>query len=386
MNYIEPLERLRSAEIPWRFSETSYDEYSGGRRERKTDRIRVGLLVPFSGSDAIWGPSCQYSGVLAAARINSEGGILGREIELFAADAGGDPNQVVARVKALLRMHAVNALVGVHLSNVRDAICGAMAGQIPYIFAPQYEGGANAPGVVAIGETPVEQYHGAVRWMVKHMAAKRWYLLGNDYVWPRGTHAVLKKLIKDAGGSVVAEEYLPLASQGHTQTLDRIRSAQPDIVFESLVGSDSVTFNQAFGVAGLSTTIIRLSGAIEENTLMGISPECSENLYCVSGYFNSLQTPENVEFLSQYREAFGETAPIQGGISQSCYESLFALDAWVRRTGSFNMAALSASAENFSYSAARGRVSIQDSRSSMDNFLMQSDGLEYKLVKTFPAN
>ena len=386
MGYGKHAKGLGSNAMPWRFDGTLYDRLSAGRRNRKSDRIRIGLLVPFSGSDAIWGPSCQYSAVLAAARINGNDGILGREIELFAADAGGPPSSVVTRVQGLIANHDVNALVGVHLSNVRDAICKSMAGSVPYVFAPQYEGGADAPGVVAIGETPAQQYRGAIRWMIEHLGAKRWYLLGNDYVWPRGTHAVLKELISDAGGTIVAEEYLPLAAQGHEQTLRSISTTQPDIVFESLVGSDSVTFNKEFGVAGLSRNIIRLSGAIEENTLMGISPEFSDNLYCVSGYFNSLRTRENTDFLDEYRRALGETAPIQGSISQSCYESLFALEALVRKTGSFDMEAISSTARDFSYRAARGPVCIRDSKASMNNYLMQSDGLDYKLVRSFPAS
>lgn len=61
------------------------------RPERKQAPLRLGLLVPFHGSDAIWGPSCQYSAVLAATELNRGDHTLGRPIELFAADAGGEP-------------------------------------------------------------------------------------------------------------------------------------------------------------------------------------------------------------------------------------------------------------------------------------------------------
>ncbi|WP_171182403.1 substrate-binding domain-containing protein [Ruegeria sp. HKCCD8929] len=321
----QPLEALQSGACSFGSVGFGLDQDPPILPKRKDGKARIGLLVPFSGTDAIWGPSCQYGAVLAAAHVNASGGLLGREIELFAADAGGAPADVMPRVADLVDRHQVDALVGVHLSSVRVAVRDWFSARVPYVFAPQYEGGESSAGVATIGETPKEQYGDAVSWMIRHMRAKRWHLLGNDYVWPRQTHKVLKKMIKDAGGEVVGENYLPLSCDEHTTTIDAINKARPDIVFQSLVGADSITFNRMFAEAGLSDRIIRLSGAIEENTLMGISEDAAQNLYCVSGYFNSLRTEGNRSFLHEYRQAFGDTAPIQGSLSQSCYESILAL-------------------------------------------------------------
>lgn len=380
-----PMEALRSGHPFIGCEDFDYEKFRPDRIRRKNHKVRIGLLVPFSGSDAIWGPSCQYSAVLAAAQINARGGLLGREIELFAADAGGPPDQVLPRVQDLVERHHVDALVGVHLSSVRVAIRDRFSSIVPYVFAPQYEGDESSPGVVTIGETPVQQYGNAVRWMIDKMGARRWFLLGNDYVWPRLTHKALKRLVEDAGGQVVEERYLPLATNRHEDNIARITETSPDIVFQSLVGSDSVTFNRIFGEEGLSRRILRLSGAIEENTLMGITEECSHNLFCVSGYFNTLQTIENRSFLNEYQKAFGNTAPIQGCLSQSCYESLFALSALAENANSLEPHKLMIFNKNFSYSGARGRVVIKPDGSYMDTYLMRSNGLEYELVQGFSA-
>ncbi len=384
MDVIEPVQAFRARPSFTRFDNGLFDRWSGNIR-KKDDRVRIGLLVPFSGSDAIWGPSCQYSATLAAAQINASGGILGCETELFAADAGGPPDVVAHRVRKLVEDSQIHACVGVHLSNVREAVSRELSGLVPYIFAPQYEGGQCHEGVIAIGETPVQQYSGTVSWMIKQRKAEKWYLLGNDYIWPRQTNKVLRTLIQASGGTVIAEEYLPLGGGDHARILDRIKATGPDVVFESLVGSESVRFNKSFGKAGLSGRIARLSGAIEENTLMGIGPEYSENLFCVSGYFNTIDTQENKKFLSDYHKAFGVNAPIQGAISQSCYESLFALEALTRKSGSLDVSNMLLHSKNFSYAAARGVVNVSNNSSEMTAYLMQSDGLVYKQVKVFPG-
>lgn len=352
-------------------------------RIRRKGKMRIGLLVPFSGNDAIWGPAGQYSAVLAAAKINALGGVLGREIELFAADSGGSPDRVVGRVAELLNVHEVEALAGVHMSNVRIAIRNAFHRQVPYVYGTQYEGGENAHGLFAIGETPVEQYRDALNWMIRKHGAKRWYFLGNDYVWPRETHDIVRKLVNDGGGEVVGIDYLPLGGQHHEAMIEKIKSARPEIVFETLVGSDCVTFNQIFGEEGLSKSIMRLSGVIEENVLMGIGSEFSENLYGVSGYFNSLRTAENKQFLNEYQAAFGTNAPIQGGMSQPCYESIVFLASLAERAGSLDVDDMAALGREFAYYGARGRVKITGNRTLMDCHLMRSNGLDYEMVRSF---
>ena len=45
-------------------------------------------------------------------------------------------------------------IVGSHISAVRVALRKVVAGRIPYIYTPVYEGGERTPGMMAIGETP----------------------------------------------------------------------------------------------------------------------------------------------------------------------------------------------------------------------------------------
>ena len=47
----------------------------------------------------------------------------------------------------------------------------------------------------------------------------------------------------------------------------------------TLVGADNVNFNRTFAGFGLDKDIARLSLLLEENTLLGIGAESSNNLY-----------------------------------------------------------------------------------------------------------
>lgn len=351
------------------------------KRTGKSRPVRLGLLVPFHGADAIWGPSCQYSAVLAAVEINSGKKVFGREIELFAVDSGGSPEDVVQRCWELVLNHEIDALIGVHLSSVRVALSEAFAGIIPYIFAPLYEGGETTPGVFAIGETPSQQFPAAIEWMIREKQSLKWHIVGNDYIWPRATHETVRQLIQTKGGNVVGEDYLSLGQVDISAMIERINASKPDVIFESLVGSDCVTFNRAFAEAGLGGEILRLSGSIEENTLLGIGAQHTENLYCAASYFNSLSTRENCTFMEQYHAAYGRSAPVQGVLSQSCYDAIHFFAALAERAGCLSIAALNNAFEGLTFHSVRGKQHILSGKSDPKIYLAIANGNDYKIVK-----
>ncbi|WP_333723654.1 substrate-binding domain-containing protein [Agrobacterium tumefaciens] len=353
-----------------------------GKNPRSKGPIRIGLLVPFQGADAIWGPSCQYSAVLAAAELNETGGILGRQIELLAADAGGSPQAVVERARDLVDRQGADALVGVHLSSVRVELARALAGRIPYVFAPLFEGGTKSERVFSIGEVPERQFAGPVSHFMEQHGSRRWFLVGNDYVWPRASHKWVREFVVKHGGEVAGDEYVGL---GHdtVHLIDMIEAANPDVVFLSLVGSECVPFNRMFAERGLAKRIIRLSGAIEENTLMAIGAENTENLFCSAGYFSALDTPENRNFLKRYRDAFGMTAPVQGVLSEACYEGLRFFGALAARAKSLDIDTLSQAFEGLTYESPRGVTTVRDGVARGPTYLARADGTEFEILRSF---
>lgn len=349
----------------------------GGAR----NKLKVANFLTFSGSPGIWGPASTNSVMLAVSEINRRGGILGREIELSMYDAGGPIGEVARRAAQAIAIAEVDVVMGSHISAVRVALRTVTGGRVPYIYTPVYEGGERTPGVMAIGETPHWQSRPAIDWLSDIKRASRWYLIGSDYVWPWQSHRAVKQYIVEAGGVVVGEEFVPLGEDNHEAHLERIRAARPDVVLISLIGTDSITFNRAFGECGLAATTLRFAGAMDETVLLGIGADNTENLFCASGYFSCLGSRANDEFRSQYRSMFGANAPPIGSVGQSNYEGLRFLEAAAERAGSLAFRPLLAAARNMVYTGARGLVTIRDGRAEMSMYLAEADGLDFKLVK-----
>lgn len=289
--------------------------------------LNIALCVPLGGSAGIWGPSALASAKLAVVELNRGSGIAGQSCRLLTVNAADDSVDIEATLIELVDSGDVDAVIGMHTSAVRQRILRAVGGQIPFVYTPLYEGGESTPGVFAIGETTACQLQPAIRWLSERKHLKRWLAVGNDYVWPHVSHRMARQYIAESGAELVGETYVPIGTSDYAEVLDALRRSQADAVLISLVGQDAVDFNRAFGRAGLSRSVLRLSCAIGENELLGIGADNAEDLYVASGYFATLDTDANLAFKERYHAHFGDRAPTLNTFGQSTYEGLHFLAA-----------------------------------------------------------
>lgn len=345
--------------------------------------LKVGILIPLSGPAGLFGPSAQNSAQLAVDEINAAGGILGRQIEPVYADVGGPPADAVQAAQRLWRAEGVEAFIGMHDSAVRGALVGVFRGQVPYVYTSVYEGGECAPGTYVLAETPSQQLAPVVPWLAQNRGASKWYLIGNDYNWPRDTNAAAKGYIEAAGGSVVGEEYLPFTADNFDSNLGRIRSSGADAVLVTLVGGASVGFNRAFASFGLHDQAIRVGTLIEENTLLGIGAENAARLYASGGYFRNIATEPAKAFAAAYEQKFGADPGGLNTMGQSVYEGVLFLKALAEKAGSLEASATEAAADGTSYSGPRGTVTMAARHASRDIYLAEAKGTDFEIVATF---
>ena len=348
--------------------------------------FKIGFFIALSGPASLFGPTQRACADLAAEKINKAGGVMGRPVKLIFTDAGGAPAETAKSAVRLMLEDKVDLFIGSHDSATREANIATIKAKTPYIYSPVYEGGECSPNVYCLGETPPQQAQPATEFLAKEKGAKTFYLIGDDYVWPRKVNEQVKKFVAEYGGKVVGEEYVPFgAPNKFEEAVTRIKAAKPDAVIATLVGADNVNFNRTFAGFGLDKTIARLSLLLEENTLMGVGAENSANLYSCMGYFANNPSDAAKAFKAEYMAKYGEKAPQLATIGADCYSALNLAKALFDKAGAADAKKLAAASEGLVFATASGRVTMRGRQVDKDMYLAQCKGTEFEVIKTLKA-
>ncbi|MFP3986783.1 substrate-binding domain-containing protein [Streptomyces sp. E11-3] len=342
--------------------------------------LGVALVYPMRGPAGIFGPACELCAQLAAEEVNRAGGVLGRELRLLPVDGGGDPRRVADEVSALVSTGVVHGVTGWHISSVRQALAPRIAHRVPYVYTALYEGGENTRGVFLTSETPHDQLRPAMRLLAGERGARRWFVVGNDYVWPRRTALAARRYAAEGGGRVCGQAYLPLDTHEFAPVLGQIERSDADAVLMLLVGSDAVRFNRAFAMAGLDQRCLRLSTLMDENMLLASGPAATGGLFSTAGFFASLANQDTLDFHGQYANRYGIEAPVPGSLGESCYEGVLLLAALVERAGTLDVSAIGAAADAVSYEGPRGLLRLRRGHVRQRIYLAEADGMDFDVV------
>ncbi|URK86231.1 substrate-binding domain-containing protein (plasmid) [Rhizobium sp. RCAM05350] len=353
---------------------------------RAANPLKIGVFVNDTGPASLFGPAQRAAAELGADQVNGAGGILGRNVEITFVDGGASPAEGAKTAVRLMLSDKVDMIFGSHDSAVRLAIEGAIKGKVPYVYTPVYEGSDCANGSYFLGETPQQQMERSIEKLAAIAGGKSFYLIGNDYVWPRTTNGQAKIYIEKIGGKVIAEEYYPLgAANNFESSIAKIKSAAPAIVLQTLVGGDNVSFNRAFSDFGLSDSFARLSCLLEENTLAGIGADASKNLYSCLAYFANLDSPANKAFLDAGKKRYGNEAPQQSTISKGLFDAFVFAKAVAEKAGSLDVAVFGLAADGISFETPSGTQKIKNRNAIKDMYLAKCDGGTFEVIDTFKA-
>jgi ABC-type branched-subunit amino acid transport system substrate-binding protein len=224
-----------------------------------------------------------------------------------------------------------------------------------------------------------------MRWLRSETGVRRWCIVGNDYVWPRGTAAAARLYAPLCDGQICDELFVPLGTTTFTDIVRRIERHRAEGVLMLLVGQDAVEFNRAFARAGLDESCRRLSTLIEENTLLASGAESTRGICASAAYFESLVTPESQDFGIRYARRYGPDAPMLNSPAESCYEGILLLSALARAAGTLDVPALCTVADSVRYAGPRGELQMRAQHLDQRVYLAEASALDLSVVTELSA-
>ncbi len=269
--------------------------------------VKVGVLFSLTGTTGIIEESLNKATILAIEEINDSGGINGMRIVPVVEDPASDPATFAAKARKLVLKDKCVSIFGSYTSASRKAVLPVVEKRENLYFYPTlYEGRECSKNVVYTGAVPNQQQDEFVPWLVEKFG-KRWHLIGSNYIYPKEENNYCKKLLKDLGCEVVAEEYVPLGHSEFASVVNKFKSEKPDVIFSTVVGDSVVALHRQYRAAGLDPdTMPMASLTTSENEVAAMGGDAAAGHFTSAPYFQVYDSPENQKFIEAYRSRWGE--------------------------------------------------------------------------------
>jgi len=346
------------------------------------DKIKVGFMLPYSGTYAALGAAIENGFKLYVAE---QGGKLGgREIEYFKVDDESNPAKASENANRLIKRDQVDVLIGTVHSGVAmalakaakgsdttlivtnagaDAITGPMCG--PGIFRTSF---SNWQPGYAMGPVAAAKGH-------KTAVTITWkYAAGEEQI------GGFREGFEKAGGKVVKELTLPFPNVEFQSLLTEIAALKPDMVFAFFAGGGAVKFVQDYHASGLQKSIpLYGTGFLTDGTLPA-QGEAAQSLLTTLHYADGLDTPRDNAFRADYRKAYNmqpDVYAVQGyDAAQLMQVGLQAVQGDIANKTAFRDAMRGATIDS-----PRGKFTLSPSGNPVqDLYLRQVAGQENKVV------
>jgi len=275
------------------------------------DTIKVGILHSLSGTMAISETALKETALMTIADINAKGGVMGKKLEAVVVDPASNWPLFAEKARQLISQDKVAVVFGCWTSVSRKSVLPVFKELNGLLFYPvQYEGEELEKNVFYTGAAPNQQAIPAVEYLMSKEGggAKRYFLLGTDYVYPRTTNKILRAFLKSKGVAEkdIEEVYTPFGHSDYQTIVANIKkfsAGGKTAVISTINGDSNVPFYKELGNAGLKATDVPVVAfSVGEEELRGVDAKPLVGHLAAWNYFMTLKNPENDKFIKMYKD------------------------------------------------------------------------------------
>jgi branched-chain amino acid transport system substrate-binding protein len=306
----------------------------------QSERIRLGLMLPFTGTYAQLGVAIENGLRLA---VDEKGGKLGgRQVEYFKVDDESDPAKATDNANRLITRDKVDVLIGtvhsgVALGMVRVVRETGTLLMIPNAGADAATGPLCAPNVFRTSFSNWQPVHPLGKVMAER-GHKRAAFITWKYAAGEESLASFKEGFGNAGGKVVKELFLPFPNVEFQALLTEIANTRPDAVACFFAGAGAVKFVKDYAAAGLKEKIPLYGSGFLTEGVLAAQGDAAEGLLTTLHYSDSLDLARNKAFRAAYSKAFKMNADVYA--VQGYDTGLLLLHAFEKTRGNVDKGAL----------------------------------------------
>jgi branched-chain amino acid transport system substrate-binding protein len=299
----------------------------GGQQTPQLSEVRVGLVEPLSGAYAVFGNEAKQAAELVAEEINSAGGIKnlgGAKIRLFVEDSKSSADGARLAAEKLVNVDKVNVIIGAFISAHTLTMLDVTEPKKVVVMADALVDYLTARGFKYIVRLPPKaSVHGATAvdfavgvFQKNNQKIQRPVIVHFDGLFGEVTADGIYTRLRDLGIKVVDRIKYPTDITDMAPIIERIKAANPDIVFAVPYYADSIILAKAVKSLGLKVQFIAGAGGTgladpETIKAAGDATELMTNTY---SYDPFLPTEYNKQLVQKFQNRYGKLPTEAAGI------------------------------------------------------------------------
>src|SRR5512134_1123749 len=339
--------------------------------------VKIGVLHSLSGTMAISETVLKDVVLMAVDEINANVGGMVYKVEAVVVNPASNWPLFAEKARQLLTQDKVAAVFGCWTSVSRKSVLPVFEELNGLLYYPvQYEGEEISKNVFYTGAAPNQQAIPAVEYLMSKEGggAKRWVLLGTDYVYPRTTNKILRAFLKSKGvaDKDIDEKYTPFGHSDYQTIVADIKkfaAGGKTAVVSTINGDSNVPFYKELGNQGLKATDVPVVAfSVGEEELRGVDTKPLVGHLAAWNYFMSLKNPENDGFKKKWaayakaKKLAAADKPLTNDPMEATYIGIYMWKQAVEKAKSFDVDKVIVAMGGQTFKAPSGFIAVMDEK------------------------
>jgi len=301
------------------------------------ETVKVGVLLPLTGSQAKFGEIEKRSMEMATEEINAKGGVNGKQIELLFEDDTGKPDVGRSGIEKLISRENVPVITGGYSSSVTAAAAPvAQQFKVPFVICTGSADDITEKGYDYIFRInpPASEYPNAVKTFLQEVAkdTKTIALLYENSSFGQSSSKSFEKLAAELGLKIVVKEGYQAGAIDFKPILTKVKAANPDMIYMvSYVMDASLLMRQSKELHINPKMFVGGGAGFTLPEFAKSAGDASDGVYSATLWVETLPFPGAKEYFKNFQKRYGADTEYHGA---EAYAAIYVVADALRRAKS----------------------------------------------------
>lgn len=278
--------------------------------QEESDTYRIAMVGPLTGAGAQYGQAYQATLEILRDKVNEEGGIDGKQLEIDFFDDKQDPKETLNVANKIVADGGYVGVIGSQTSSCSMSAAPVLekAG-IPMISPQASHADFTKTGdyIFSLQMPNAYEQRKQVEWMIDFFDAEKIAIIYSNDDWGAQCVAATTATAEAQGVELVAAEtFIPGQTKDFSTIVTKVKEADPDVIYLAVLYTDGCLLVPQMKQLGLDCQLVS-ANTLYKQEFIDVVGEDAEGIY-IPNPFSTVDYTEDYEFIQKaYNEKTGNT-------------------------------------------------------------------------------